>query len=712
MFTLKLAATREYHPRDIEHFLHTVQKNKNEIQLTLKNIGGKVQIFTSQNLEEVFPGAKCEEYKFLENKESKKNSAIIFARQIKGSLLPIKRYAQFEDRVNKERVFPMDNLIFALANKHGSQISFSFKTISDHKRHTALKKAKKYYFKPDRLFDQWESRGWFSINFRRFIGPPLRKLLSKITITREVKDEKTDTIHEREDPRSAVLDKLSRPLFLVQIQMSHEFNEFLSGFTLPYLNGLKKTRRHSELILSAEELASLLNMPNLKNCAHILECESTAHLSCPLANPLDISEEDRKRHLYILGKTGMGKSTTILEIFQKDIAEGRAVAVLDPHGDLISDCLKIIPNSAKNRVILLDPSNEEYPVGINPLEILNLESPALKASSTTEIFQVLSRGSWGPRLEYILRNSILTLNLCKNTTLLDLPRLLTDKFFCMEKLAQIKDLELRRFWEKEFLPLEQKMRQEFAAPILNKVGPLLTSPILRNIFGQPRNKFNFEEAMDSQKIMLIPLPKGKLGEDAARMLGMIFISMIQSSLLKRATQNAGERKTFALFIDEFQNFCSPTLLSMLAESRKYGLALTLANQYITQIPPEVQDAVLGNVGSLISFRTSFQDAEKLAPIFGLTEGDLTDLSPFTAYAKLLKNCLPMPTFRFKTNHNFATNIKTSDKKSAAHTNSSFDIEKIRHSCLERYGRRKSLVEEKIAERYTVRKPATICRFSD
>lgn len=659
--------------------MHTIQNSAGDKKISFRELDGKTQIISSINLEDVLQGAYC-----------KKTGAAIpdcpfFAKQTKGALLPIKRYSQFEDRINKERIFSADRLFFELSRIPHSSFNISFRPIADRRRERALKKAKKFHFKPERRFDIWESSAWFSLKLRRFLGPPLRVLLSRIG-TEKIREEKTESIHEREDPKSAILDKLSRPLFEVQIQMSHDFSNYLSGFTLPYLNGLKVTKKESKMILSAEELATLLTLPDTKVCAPFLHSESTAYLRPPPGNPLEMSLEDRKRHVYILGKTGMGKSSTLLQMFKSDLQKNLCAVLLDPHGDLAEDCLKAVPPERVKDLVVLDPSNLEFPLALNPVELLDYENPVLKASAVTEIFQILAKGSWGPRLEYILRNAILTLLLNKNCSLMDLPRILTDKDFCLQKLQNVRDLELKRFWLTEFLNLDPKLRQEHISPILNKVGPLLTSPTLRNIFGQPKGKLDFKELFENNKIIILPLSKGKLGEDASKMLGMIFITMIQTSLLHRAAVAPEERKILALYMDEFQNFCSPTLLSMLSESRKYGLALTLANQYIDQIAPEYQDAVLGNVGSLIVFRTSFQDAEKLAPQLSLVEEDLCQTKPFQAYAKLLKNSECLPVFRFE-----SQKMETENR---------IDVQPLINFCCRRFGRNRSLVEQKLTERYS------------
>ncbi len=682
MFQLKLCATQEYSPHLLENWLMSMQNARQPIQLTFTEHKGKIKILTSRDLSQEFFGSKSQKHAQPTLKKQ------LFATQPKGPLLPIKRFSQFEDRINKERIYPMDALVKALARYPNAFINFKFTPVRENTRHRLLKKAKSPHFKAERKFDQWESRAWTKISFRRIWGPLLRKGITRLSHNRS-NEEQTQSLHEREDPRTAVLDKLARPLFKVEISLSHNFQSFFETFNLPYLGKLKLTQNKTKnVILSAEELASIMSFPNPKNCESIMETESTAFLPAP-PNALQISDEGRKRHLYLLGKTGMGKSSTILHLLQQDFQENRSIILLDPHGDLAKDALKILPEEKQKQVILIDPSCEDFPLALNPVE--NQGNPTLQAAGLLEMFEALAKGSWGPRLEHILRNVLLTLIISPNTTLLDLPRLLTNEEFCKSKLTHIKDLELRRFWLEEFWPQPEKTRQEHIAPILNKVGPLITSPLTRNIFGQPRSKFSFEKIINQNQnqIVLISLSKGEIGEDSSRMLGMFFISMIYAALLRRAATQLQNRQTLALYIDEFQNFTTPTLISMLSECRKYGLALTIANQYLTQLKLEIQDAVLGNVGSLLAFRLSQQDAEKIAPAFNLTEQDLTNLAPFNAYAKLLKNAQPQALFRFESPMpNFTHNPNT---------------DKLQKISFDRYCRRKTLVEEKIAARYNVRK---------
>lgn len=687
MFQWLLCETREPDPRQVEHALHTLQKNRREIRIELREEKKKVLWLTSVDWSSHFEGSSCK--KFHETPPPPKATRSFWVAQKKGPLLPIKRFSQFEDRTQKNRIAPLDTLLPMLAKTPGSFVKITLCPIPSKKRERAVKKVKQEWFEPDRSFDQWESKGWFEWKWRRLWGPLIRIGLPKPTNKKSSAEEQMESQHEREDPRKAILDKLSRPLFKVEIESSHPFKEFIHGFNLPYLGVLRIQKKPASMILSAEELASLLSPPHPKTCAPFLETETSANLPCTLDELWNMPDEDRKRHLYFLGKTGMGKSTALLHLFQQDLQKEGSIVLLDPHGDLIDDALSLIPEQRHKDLLWIDPSQETFALALNPLEALDNSSPALQSSSLVEMFQVLAKGSWGPRLEYILRNVLLLLISTPNTTLLDLPRVLTSPHYCREKLRFIHDLEVRRFFEEEFLSWDERTRQEYTAPILNKVGPLLTLPILRNIFAQPKSKLEFSTLLNKNKILLISLSKGKLGEDASRFLGMVLISLIQSALLSRAKEPLHKRSIVKLSIDEFQNFATPTLLSMLSESRKYGLALTLANQYLTQLPPEIQDAVLGNVGSQLCFRICQADAELLAPSLGLVEEDLTQMAPFHAYGRWL--------YEGKLHSVFRTTIESIDWEQCKKNHA--DLEKLKSHSLRLLGRPRDQIEEKLKIRY-------------
>jgi hypothetical protein len=325
---------------------------------------------------------------------------------------------------------------------------------------------------------------------------------------------------------------------------------------------------------------------------------------------------DRSRHVYIIGQTGAGKSGT-LELFAlSDIFHNQGYAIIDPHGDFAVNNMRFIPGSRMQDVVYFNPADTAYPLGFNPLEVTN---PAQKTNISSEVIGVLKRmfgESWGPRLEYILRYTILALLDRPETTMLDITRMLTDKKFRKETLGHCTDTVVLQFWNVEFASWNDKFVAEAIAPVLNKVGAFTANPVIRNIIGQPKSTFNIRQIMDEGKILIVNLSKGLIGEDNAAILGSFLVTKIQLAAMSRSDiPNIADRRPFYLYVDEFQNFATDSFATILSEARKYGLNLTVANQYISQMTETVRDAVFGNVGTMISFRVSADDAPILSKQF-------------------------------------------------------------------------------------------------
>jgi len=359
-----------------------------------------------------------------------------------------------------------------------------------------------------------------------------------------------------------------------------------------------------------------------------------------------IRKEDRRKHLYIVGKTGTGKSTMIANMAINDMRNGEGVAVIDPHGDLTNVLLDFIPSHRINDVAYLDPSDAEHPFHLNPLEVENVAQREIVASGIVSIFYKLYAHSWGPRLEYILRNTILTLLYVPQSTLLQVPELLTNDVFRKKTVEKLSDHVLRNFWINEFGKMSPQLRSEAISPILNKVGQFLSSQTIRNIVGHPKSTIHLETMMNEGKIVLMNLSQGKLGEDNSALLGAMMITKIQLSAMGRVYQTEEERRDFYLYVDEFQNFATSSFVKILSEARKYRLNLTLANQYIGQIEEEVQDAIFGNAGSIVSFGVGATDARPLAREFGLKykEEELVGLGNYQIVLKLSINNHTSPPF--------------------------------------------------------------------
>lgn len=325
---------------------------------------------------------------------------------------------------------------------------------------------------------------------------------------------------------------------------------------------------------------------------------------------------DRSRHVYIIGQTGAGKSGT-LELFAlSDIFHHQGYAIIDPHGDFAINNMKFIPASRLDDVVYFNPADTAYPLGFNPLEVTD---PNMKTNISSEVIGVLKRmfgESWGPRLEYILRYTILALLDRPEPTMLDITRMLTDKKFRKETLGYCQDTVVLQFWNIEFASWNDKFQAEAVAPVLNKVGAFTANPVIRNIIGQPKSTFNIRQIMDEGKILVVNLSKGLIGEDNAGILGAFLVTKIQLAAMSRSDiPNIEDRRPFYLYVDEFQNFATDSFATILSEARKYGLNLTVANQYISQMSETVRNAVFGNVGTMISFRVSADDSPILSKQF-------------------------------------------------------------------------------------------------
>lgn len=350
-----------------------------------------------------------------------------------------------------------------------------------------------------------------------------------------------------------------------------------------------------------------------------------------------IKADDRRRHMYIIGKTGMGKTNLLENLAIQDIRAGHGMCFIDPHGDVAQKLIKAVPPERINDVIYFDPSDQKFPIAFNILEQVAPDQRSLVASGLVGVFKKIWADSWGPRLEYILRNAILALLEYPGSTLLGVMRILVDKSYRERVVDKVTDPVVKAFWRDEFAGWNERVLQEVISPIQNKVGQFTSNSLIRNIIGQTTSAFNVREIMDGQKILIMNLAKGKIGEDSSALLGAMMITKIQLAAMGRVDIPEAERKDFYLYVDEFQNFATDSFANILSEARKYRLALVLANQYITQLDEKVQDAIFGNAGTIISFRVGATDAEFLEkefePVFLMN--DLVNLPKYNIYLKLM-----------------------------------------------------------------------------
>lgn len=364
--------------------------------------------------------------------------------------------------------------------------------------------------------------------------------------------------------------------------------------------------------------------------------------------------KDRGRHHYIIGKSGGGKSVLIGYLARQDLWNGDGLCIIDPHGDLVEDVVSFTPKERAKDMIIFDPADYERPMGINMLDIIATD-PNLRsiekdraALDTTSIFiKMYGDEIFGPRIQHYFRNGCLTLmdDEEEGGTIIDVPRLFTDESYMKYKTSKIKNVMVKSFWDHEYAQTGDREKQEMIPFFSAKFGPFITNTTMRNIIGQTKSAFNFRHVMDQQKVLMVNLSKGKIGDLNAQLLGLIMVSKINMAAMSRADMPEADRKNFFLYVDEFQNFATDTFGEILSEARKYRLALIMAHQFIAQIggsgakkgdKPSIKDAVFGNAGTMMSFKVGAEDAEYLekeyAPL--LSQQDIIGIANFTTYLKL------------------------------------------------------------------------------
>ncbi|MDP2625145.1 MAG: type IV secretion system DNA-binding domain-containing protein, partial [Candidatus Peregrinibacteria bacterium] len=469
-------------------------------------------------------------------------------------------------------------------------------------------------------------------------------------------------------------------------------------------------------LLVTRELATIFHFPNGRyNFTPMIQWLSYKLLPAPQ----DISDEgvllgnnvyrgkkreirfgrkDRRRHHYVIGQTGTGKSVYISSLARQDMLNGDGVCVIDPHGDLIEDLLLYVPKERAKDVIVFNPADSDRPMGLNILEADTPEQQDMASSQATEIFiKIFGDEIFGPRIQHYFRNACLTLMEDKEegATLIDVPRMFTDDEFMKYKVSKVTNPVVRSFWEHEYANTGDRERQEMIPYFSSKFGPFITNTIMRNTIGQTRSAFNFRKSMDEQKILLINLSKGKIGELNTQLLGLVMVAQIQMAAMGRVDMKEEDRKDFYLYVDEFQNFATDTFCSILSEARKYRLALIMAHQYINQLvvskggsqTSEIKDAVFGNVGTLQSFKVGAEDGEYLAREYApvLTEQDIIGIPNYKSYLKLNVN-------------NSTTRPFSMDTIYSTEGSSEKIREIVRQYSRMKYGRKKVFVDQEITAR--------------
>lgn len=466
-------------------------------------------------------------------------------------------------------------------------------------------------------------------------------------------------------------------------------------------------------ILSTDELATLYHFPNRTVETPFIQWLKAKSAPVPAEVPqeggteigvgyyrgvrrrVDILLEDRRRHMYIIGKTGMGKSELLKEMIKQDIRAGHGVCVIDPHGDLVEDTLRFIPPERAEDVIYFDPSDTERPMGLNLLEAHTEEQ---KHFMTTAIINLMYKlydpqrtGIIGPRFEHAVRNAMLTVMCEPGSTFIEIVRVLTDNKYVQELLPKVDDPIVRRYWTDQIAQTSDFHKSEVLDYIVSKFGRFVTNKTMRNIIGQSKSAFDFRKVMDEGKILLINLSKGRLGEENSNFLGLVLIPKILVAAMSRQEIPEEDRRDFFLYVDEFQNFATPDFATILSEARKYRLGLTVANQFIGQMDEEIKNAIFGNVGTVVSFRVGVTDASYLArefqPVFN--EADLINVDRFHAFMKTSVHNEPIPPFSIDLTKDIAK-IKAESNEKIAQT-------VIQLSRL-KFGRARETIEADVSQR--------------
>lgn len=491
----------------------------------------------------------------------------------------------------------------------------------------------------------------------------------------------------------------------------HRKSSFMEDFLYRYQPMFNILGNHDS-ILNSEELATIFHFPNKQITTPHLYWLTAKTAPAPsqipteglylgmsnyrgIKRPVYLSDKDRMQHIYVIGKTGVGKSELLKDLVLQDIKAGKGVCFMDPHGDAVEDILKLIPPERAEDVIYFNPSDVERPLGMNLLEARTEDEKHFAATSIInlmyKLFDPYKTGIVGPRFEHGVRNAMLTVMAEQGNTFVEVMRAMTDSKYVQELLPKITDPIVRRYWTDQIAQTSDFHKSEVLDYTVSKFGRFVTNKLIRNIIGQSQSSFDMRKVMDEGKILLINLAKGSLGEENSNFLGLLLVPRLLMAAMSRAELAKEQRRDFYFYVDEFQNFATPDFAVILSEARKYGLGLCVANQFIGQVEEEVKNAVFGNVGTLISYRVGVTDANYLqhefTPTFG--EDDLLNVERYHAYVKTIVNNEPVPPFSMDTTKDIAK-VKAAESPRVA--------EIIKEMSRLKYGRDEKLVEAEIGRR--------------
>jgi hypothetical protein len=683
--------------------IHEAISGHAEVKLGFDEVGGTVGLFcefpdwladtVDAQLHAAYPDARTE----LSPKVDRTSPERSLVLRLKPDVYPLLRHQQFEEEGD-----PVGGILEALAAVADESTSVSAKLTvrpaSPLQRRRLHRAIRTLAIKPlqDHDWLQWlyltaaYSRFVFLRVIARcvefFVSPPSDRRRDLISTTAR-------RCRDAEHQLQTANDKANRHLFDVQLRVVlygpqsradarnilRQVAAALGRLTVPGLSAFHPVRRflwkfdrRGTFLLSDAELATLWHLPTFTARSFRQHTSPFRQLEPPVNLPLvaDVTDitaigqvdyrkqsgefgvftDDRRRHLFVVGKTGMGKTTLLRNLILSDISAGRGVAIIDPHGDLANDTVSVVPAWRTNDVVLFDAGDRDHPIAFNPLTCTDPHERPLRAAGIVSAFRKLYSDSWGPRLEHILRYTVLALIETPGASLLSIGPMLTNGEFRRDVLAHVSDPVVAEFFRGEFQSWNDRYRSEATAPVLNKVGQFVANPILRAILAAPESKLDLREVMDEGRILIVNLSKGRVGDDGSSLLGSLVVTCLQLAAMGRADVPESERRDFFAYVDEFQNFATDSFATILSEARKYRLSLTLANQYLDQIEETTLSAVFGNVGTILSFNLGADDAETIANQFGgdMTPRDLMNLPKYSAYARLLIDGQPTRPFSMRT----------------------------------------------------------------
>lgn len=668
------------------------------------DLGTHYDVSLLQPLTAHYPGLTFD--RMIEKKIAPRDTTISADLRLARSLFPIRRHTQFLDAESGDYVDPIALLMDAVATRDdlAGLVAIDIAPARHRRRHQAMRVIERLaspFFRSHRILaaaylslassDYWWPR-CLALPLGLLAGRRLREFAAlELTVNAPNK-------HEREDDLQAASNKLDQPLFEARVRIvvsgpeqlraesEQKLRSIASAFA-PFSSARRASfsmrprhrwtlRRPASFLLSAEELATLWHPPMRSLTTSTIERSPFLQLEPPVFLPSRLLEgesvtelgqvhfrsrderfglrlRDRLRHQLIIGKSGTGKSSLLLNMIQSDVTAGHGVCIIDPHGDLADTVISTVPRHRTHEVVVLDVGDRAFPISFNPLSVRSDHERPLVVSGIVSAFRKVFDLSQAPRLEHILRNTLLALLEVPGTSLVSLHRMLVDDGYRKRVALSVRDPIVRDFWLKEWAGWTARYRDEAVPAVQNKIGPFLSNPIIRNIVGQTRRTVDLRSLMDEGKVLVVNLSKGKIGDDVSALLGSFLVTKLQTAAMSRADVCEADRRPFFVYVDEFQNFATDSFATILSESRKYAMGMTLAHQYLGQVEEPTLQAVFGNVGTFLSFQVGPEDAEIVAR--QLSDAHVTvdptsvmNLPQFTAYARLLIDGMPSRAFSMRT----------------------------------------------------------------